>query len=261
MALEVQGRNKMTKLEKIILDATEYSGNKKKEIRAISASAIGKEPIEIYLRYKHGVNQSENIEQTTLGSLLHLGLEHIFKKHDGFITEHDFSEYELENGWKITGTSDLIDMNTKTIHDYKMIKNFPIKKIKEEGIENSYVQQLNVYRILAENEFNTKFNTSILAFNKEGGINTRTGDLIPSYEEISLPKIEDKIIINMALEKTNIVQEHIDNDTIPEKCEDVWLRKIKQKTVPMKCAFYCSYSNECPHYNPKKETILTSWGF
>lgn len=71
------------------------------------------------------------------------------------------------------------------------------------------------------------------------------------YKNFELKLHSVDTIIDMLLEKTNIVQHHIDNHTMPtqptEMC-DIF-KFGKTNGIANRCKLYCDYKDKCPQYN------------
>jgi hypothetical protein len=91
----------LQQIEKKLLDKTQYGGNKEPMVKAISASELGNDLLQIYLRYKYGVPDSTEFGQDTIGSLMHIALQDILK--DEYEVEKKY-QYQFSNNWFLTGS-------------------------------------------------------------------------------------------------------------------------------------------------------------
>jgi len=238
----------------ILINETNYGGNKDKENKAISCSQLGSDPQECLMRYKHGVIDENKFGQNSIGSLVHMAIESIFKHRDDFKTELALSMPIYED-WLLTGTMDLFDVKNNTVYDIKVSKTYTLQKLKEEPRHN-YKLQVNGYRMLLEDNGYKDVQMKILFINKEGGFNARKNEDIPSIEIVDVEYAENGYIEDMVKEYVNFIQMGKE-----KKCDDVWVRNVKGKSMPMKCFKYCSYNNLCTQYNPKPETVVKAWDF
>jgi len=245
----------MGDIEKIILEATEYGGNKNEEAKALSASQLSDDVLRLWLRYKYRVQPSEKIEMNTLGSLVHLGLEQIFKDIDNFEVEHSI-EKKMDNGWSLTGTMDLYDTKKNIIYDWKMIKKYRVKKILEQGTNDPYVVQMNVYRYLT----GSNPEMYIASFSSDAGVNFKDGSVESVFKLTEVPFIPDEEIEKLFYDQVELLQQYIEPYKTPPQCEDLWPRKIKGEVVKARCAYYCSFKDLCPRYHEKPDITLNSWG-
>jgi len=242
-------------IKDIILKATTYSGNHKPNRNEISASELGNDVLQIYLRNKFGVQETTEFDQAGFGSLIHLAMEKIFENTDPFKAEENY-EWEIVKDWKLTGTIDLYDYQNQVIYDYKVIKKYTIDKLLKEP-NHQYVWQLNAYRYLVEHDRlleEGSVDMKILAFIKDAGFNIKTGVMESTLQEIPIRHIDNKLIEERFKKIIEEIKIHRKSDTYPPQCKDLWFRKIKGEPVPMRCKVYCSYNEFCPYY--KNKSIL-----
>ncbi len=272
-------------LKKLILEATEYvSGYVNEDDNyVISASMIGKDPLQNYLSIVHGKIHTEEIDDTTLGSVFHRGMEEIVldkMKVDAAVnnnvkTEHPMS-WILNNGWVLSGTADLVVNHGGgkfSIHDHKLSKMYAKKMMKKELHTHDYTKQVQALEAL--------FRVTM------GGIAEITGDVDlfveffakdakaiefePTHETIKMPNKRGTeetngtdVTLMSIVEITDSLQAYIEAGEVPPQCKDLWWRVHKTKRIPTKCALYCSHGKAglCPHYNPSTRTEverLTNW--
>ena len=225
-----------------ILKSTKYIGSGIEQ--SISASSVGNETCQNWLRAKHGIINDTEVGQNTIGSILHLGMETMFKD-TVYSTEKNFSK-KLSD-YTITGTADLV--TDDCIYDYKLTKNYTYKMWIKDQLTNGYTIQLNVLRWLAEsNDPSTKFSMKLVWFLKDANATKDEPNMIIS----DVPIIDIEPIIQQAIDDIKGVLD------VPPKCKDLWMRKVKGTNVPFKCKYYCSYNKVCPHYTTAIETP-TSW--
>ena len=254
-------------VERIVELACRYN---RKEGKTISASQFGSNLLEIYYSVTEDAIELDEIGQAEIGTLAHKGLEagahKLLDKEPELLLEPEAElEYELANGWKITGTCDLIEpVSDKevVIHDYKFTKIYKGKKLFEEiakgKLDDGYILQLNTYRFIYEKKTGKQASMVLDLFYKDA--NKIKSE--PTYQRIEVPKIEDDRILEIAYEITNKLDVHLKEDTIPEKCEDLWTRKQRNGSiVDTKCEFYCSFKKICKYYNNRGKTSLETIGW
>jgi len=252
-------------MKKLILESTQYSGNSDKEIKALSASQLNDDVLRLWLRYKYGVVENDEISMATIGTLVHKGIECIIKERAA--TEDNFniqSEVDLKMNfenteWMLTGTADIVDFEERIVYDIKTIKKYRVSKLKNEMMSDDYTIQLNAYRMMLENTIGDRFKMAVLALSPDGGFSARTGNTEQTFEEIEIERIENSVISGMFIDKVKLLEYYIEANEVPQKCEDVWIRKVKGKAIPLRCQQYCSYNSICPYYNPKIETHTIDW--
>jgi len=236
-----------------ILEKTQYSGNKEPGVKSISASDFGNDLLQIYLRYKHGVPNNTEFGQDTLGTLVHLGIQSIFDE-DGILIEPKF-EKKFDNGWNLTGSIDILNLKDKEIIDIKVTKQYTIEKILKEP-NHQYRWQLSVYKYLAEKEYNLKFSTKLLLVLKDGGYDFRKSVINPSIELLEIEPMSSEQIEDKFYEITNKIEEYEKLGEYPPICSDLWWRKTKEGSIPIRCKQYCSYKDVCPYYKQIKGNPL-----
>ena len=252
----------MNRIEKIILDGTQYGGNSEPGIKALSASSLNAPVLQNWLRWKHGVLPEDKIKVTNMGSLIHLAIEHLIKKHNAREDEWDIMpevhlEFPMDNGWDLTGTADIIDYKEGVIYDIKNIKKYRVTKLREQGTKDDYAIQLNAYRFLNKMKTGEDFEMKVFAMSFDGGMDFRSGVDTPVLQIVDVPYIPDEEIIALFNDQVQKLEYHINEDMVPDQC-DTWVRKIRGKSVPARCLLYCSYSSVCPQYDPRPQTIATN---
>lgn len=220
-------------IERLIKDRTKYKREASVGEKILSASDIGNDSWMVALKIKYGVIEKD-IDQTTIGTLLHLGLETIF-------TPPERKERKF-NDWTITGLADYIDEKESTVYDFKLTKSYTGKKIKERLNSHHYTVQLNVYRWLYEVR-----NMKLVMFYKDGGYDYKKDRDIPQFEIIDIPIIDIEAIING---KIKMVERYMKEEL--GRCEELYERGDK----PIRCIKYCSVNEFCPYY--KKYIALRS---
>ena len=270
----------MFNLKAIILDETQYVSGfvNKEDDYVISASMVGKEAIQNYLSIVHGKIHNEEIDDTTLGSVFHLGMETMMNKWmkenpaSPMFTEHSM-DVKLSNGWVLSGTADLILKNetdgTVEIRDYKLTKSYAKTMMKKELMNHTYTKQLQVLDALWHESKKDELPTILVCdmFIKDA----KAADYELSHEPVVVPnKIgaegmdAHEVLFGEVVAQTDSLQSYIESGTVPPECNDKWIRKIKGVTIPTKCAFYCSHGKAglCPYYNATSRTAvnrLANW--
>jgi len=238
-------------LEQLILKETQYQGNKEPHQKQLSASDFGSDILKIYLRYKYGVPDKEEFGQDTLGTIVHIGLQSLFK--DKYEIEKSL-EKEFSNGWKLTGSIDLINHKNREIIDIKVTKQYTIERVLQEP-NHQYIWQLSVYKYLAEKFFDREFDVKLLLVLKDGGYDFRKAVMKPSLELLEIKPKSHKEIEDKFNEIVSKIEAYEELGEKPEQCDDLWFRKIKGQSVPLKCEQYCSYKKVCPYYKKNPLSI------
>ncbi len=266
--------------EKTILAQTKYKRGFEppEEAYVISASMIAKDPLQNYLTILYGSQEEKTISDSTLGSVFHMGMEQIVlaeKNNPNIGTdEHILCEHtmhkKLANGWYLSGTADLIIRRrngTSDIEDHKLTKMYALKMIQKDLTTHDYTVQLQALDLLNWNEnpypAEKKLQSTlrINVFCKDAkAINKELTFTPVTAPNTNLENFEEKVI-----EITSSLQAYIEAGEIPPKCEDVWLRKLKNgTTISTKCALYCGHGKAgiCPYYKADtRESVsrLVNW--
>jgi hypothetical protein len=242
----------------IILKETQYEGNTEPGQKIISASDFGNDILQIYYRYKYGVPKKEIIGQDTIGTVVHKGMEALLSDYEDVETELSL-EKEFDNGWKLSGTIDIVHKGFGVIADIKVTKAYTLEKVQKEPL-HQYTLQLNVYRYLYEHLKDAKINKlHLIAFLKDGGFDFRKMENKPSFQVLEVQKIPDEEIEKRFNEIAKAIEEYESLGIEPPQCSDVWLRKTKEGAIPIRCAQYCAYNNLCKYYNPKPTKVVGLW--
>lgn len=262
----------------LMLKGTEYS-NKSDNPYTFTASMIGNEVLQNYLTVVNGTFPTQKVDDTTIGSIFHRGMEEIIKEQEQSIndilllgTEQNLQRI-LDNGWTLSGTADLkfatnleSDFNLN-IHDFKLTKMYAIGKIREDLSGHNYTKQLNILKYLDYWERIESlapiptYNLVIDAFAKDA--KAIQGEEI--HHAIEVPEANNDVIEAEILQKTNELQQYIESGEIPPACEDVWPRRMRNgTTINTRCTFYCSHgkSGKCPYFNPNtRQTVarISNW--
>ena len=230
----------MNDIEKLLIEKTQYGGNSNPNSKAISASEFGKDILQIYLRQKYGVIENESFSQNTIGSICHIGIQELLK--DKYMFEYDL-EHKMSNGWSITGSIDLLNIKDREFFDIKVTKSYTIEKVMKEP-DHQYIWQLSVYKYLLEKHFGFDFNGYLLFVLKDGGFNFKSMRENPSIEIVNPHLKSNEEVEQKFYQIVDILESGIE----PEQCKDLWWRKTKTGSMPMRCSKYCSYNKYCKYF-------------
>ena len=232
--------------EKLLVSAASYSGSKTPGNKSISASSLSNDMLQLYLDFKYGKKEGTKFEASHLGSIYQLGVDKACEGNQQYISGKRF-RYTLSNGWELSGEIDQIDLVNKVIIDNKVSTATALKKVMTEGLNHQYALQLGVYKLLANKNLNDSFSTALAFVDKSASYFKPTSGQTMNYLNIETHDVAT--IEQMAIDKTNQLQEYIDNDIMPERCTDLFPFKSKGYTRAMRCIYYCSYSSVCPYNN------------
>lgn len=276
----------MNFLKNTVLEATRYVSGfvNEDDDYVISASMLGKEPLQNYLSIIHGKIHTEEIDDTTLGSVFHRGMEEIMKdklKEDTQNGDHNIVGVEqsmyvkLSNGWILSGTADLITEESENvfgIHDYKLSKSYALKMLKKDLHSHDYTKQLQALDALFVNSLRNHsdpvttnlyiefFVKDAKAIEKETSHTTITAPSKAKGEGMD----PAEMVFQEVVQITDSLQSYIESAQVPPMCEDRWPRNVKGKVIPTKCALYCSHGKAglCPHYKNSERTnidMIANW--
>ncbi len=243
--------------EGMLLQASGYSGNRKSGQKIISASSLGNDMLQLYLDFKHGKSEDTKIEASNIGSIFQLGVDKACELEEAMAIDQELEPqyisarrltYELSNGWTVSGEIDQIDTVNKVIIDNKLSTGTALKKVHEQGKSHSYALQLAVYKFLMWKDTGEDYSGALAFGDKSASyFKPNSGD---SMNYLNVETHDYKDIEQMLLEKSNTLQEFLDNDLEPTICADRFPKKERGRTKPMRCIHYCNYSKHCKHYNP-----------
>jgi len=248
--------------EQMLLNAAEYSGNKEPGKKIFSASMLGNDMLEIYLKFKHGTKDQIIFEANTLGSIYQLGVDTAAdmwnkSKHANQIQYINANRltYELSNGWIISGEMDQIDVINKVIFDNKVTTATKIQDTITNGKNSSYGLQMSVYQfLLYKQQLKDGIDTpevypAVLPMvdKKHSYFQTNKFNAL-NFIEVETHTVEDTE--QLLLDKTNELQAYLDLDEEPGQCQNLfWYARKGQKRRPMKCLHYCDQNKYCKHFS------------
>jgi len=245
--------------ENMLLEGTKYSGSREPFQRVISASSLGKEPYYLMLVYLHGkADDQEKFGANTMGSIYQLGLDKLIEncdKENRYISAQRL-KMTLENGWEVSGETDIYDTLENVIIDGKLLSGGGFESALKDEIDSDYNLQLAVYKLIVKKN---KESQGEIIETPIGALHAcnKAGSAIKNniYSNFELTTYEPEEIHKMLLEKTNILEQHIQNNTMPEEICDVF-KFGKTDGIPNRCRYYCDYNKVCPAYT-KNEHLNT----
>ncbi len=243
-----------------------YKG--KQEPKKISASQCGAPLLQLYLSQTCEVVDGPNsFSKATNGSIAHLGMEKLVidEKMDNVEVEVDMQRM-LPNGWKITGTSDLIDHEDRVVVDYKFEMNYAYKMHFKDGPDAPYNMQGACYSWLCCDDgpagiVDLDYDFHIMSFITDHSP-IKKDHPAEAIQVTHMPIYDNTTFGQKMLEKTNKLENHINMGLVPDECDDVWFRKVNGVTIKTRCAYYCKFSSVCPYYSTMSKTTarVASWG-
>ena len=251
--MDQKTRKACDKYEAMLLKAAEYSGNKEPGQKKFSASMLGNDVLQNFLKFKYGSQDGNKFEANTLGSIYQLGVDEACEIHNAKDENYKYVSAQrlkqtLSNGWEVSGEMDQFCKEFEVIFDNKVTTATAIGKVPTEGKEHGYALQMGVYKWLMFKEYG-KLYPAVLPMVDKGYSYFKTNKTnqlnFVEVDTYSPEEIETKL-----LEATNELQHYIDLDITPERCHNVWPMKRKGEAMkPMRCIHYCDNSMYCPHYS------------
>jgi len=165
-----------------------------------------------------------------------------------FIAEKNFKA-EID-GVILSGTPDLYDIENKTLYDYKTIKTYAVKLMKQGNFDgNKYKDQLNIYRAYAYPEAERLVIEAVV---KDWTEDAEFRDGVSAIEDIDVPLVPVEETKEMVLNKIVTHELVRKSGTCPEcSMEDQWVNmnpKSKNYGVPIRCRSFCSVNRVCPQW-------------
>lgn len=219
-----------------------------------SVTEILNPPQQVYLQRNNPYYAPpEDLIWMTFGTAWHMVVEKEIPRleergfKDVFISEQKF-EVPVGNG-TLVGKIDLYDKDRDILSDYKTMKVYSAKKLKQgEWSDSTYHWQLNMYRVYGFPETQQMLLDCII---KDWSWQAQARDEIHATEQIDVPFLDDEVVRKKAELHINI---HIANQLDPSKiapCTDLWIPKSPRSPnygKPLRCMHYCNVSRLCPQY-------------
>ena len=241
-------------IEKKILEACVYTGEKRTKQRAISASSIKGDNLQWVLKYRYGMIDDEKVSQSQIGTLVHAGLEEALKGDDKIIVEQRL-QIDLKDDFVLSGAFDALieyEPDMFAIIDHKTVKHKVIAKLDKEGKDSPYSIQQRIYKHLLIKTEPEKYNESNVSMFlnlliKDGAVHMGTPDhvIYEIEDEWTTQEIE-----KLLSDRVDSLLPYIEDDKLmPEDCDNkFWIRAKGKKAVPGRCLHWCSVSDHCPWY-------------
>lgn len=247
--------------EQMLLKGTKYTGNQESYKKVFSASMLGNDPLQNYLKYMYGGKDSTQFEANTFGSVYQLGVDMAADKWNSmnspemqYINALRLQSKLEGTDWIISGEMDQLDMKNYVIFDNKVTTATTLGKIKSEGKNHSYALQLGVYKwLLYQDEVNRGIKpneyTGVLAVVDKGFSYFKTN----KYNQLTFVEVETYSVedIGVMLKETiDTLQDYIDLEQEPGECKNKFPYKAKGQKVakPMRCIHYCDFAEHCKYF-------------
>ena len=237
------------------MDKTRYSGSSEPNVKTFSVSSLGQDLLRNYYDFTQGKTLDNEFGHNTAGSLYQLGVDDVFKNSNKYHSAIRMN-YQLPNGWKVSGEMDQVDTVNKIIIDNKLLGKTSIDKIKK-AIKNdtihNYQLQLAGYRMLMYKNHGVPYRSVLAVFNKSSNVMLKASGKPLLWFEFSTPTLE--AIEQMYIDRTNDLQHHLDNDIVPDQCVDIAWGKMKGRNIPITCTYFCGHNIICKYFNKERSDV------
>jgi len=243
---------------KTILKATQYSGSRGNE-RILSASSIENDILPIYLKIKYGSEKKDELSQSTIGTLLHSGVDEAFKGQANTNIALR-RKMPINHDFMLSGETDIEfyeeDTNILNIIDNKCIKYSTYEDIVS-GKSSDYLTQLKAYEYLAKNVDKRKYSkikVYLAMYFKDG---TKFGKKpIPDF---LLVNFTNRLITDDEFrDKIDSITEQLDmyltdEKLVPDECSKLYWNRATEPAKKQRCISFCDVNGVCPYYKKQKK--------
>ena len=158
-----------------------------------------------------------------------------------FIMEDPF---EVDFGYaKLRGRPDLYDVEKKTLWDFKTLKYYFIKKIRDtqDWDSTTHHWQMNIYRVY---KFPETKQMKIEALVKDHSRQIEQKHGIKPIEQLDVPFIDDGQVERTVQENLQELIKNQDDPTTIRRCraDELW---VNREGLPLRCMEYCPISHLC----------------
>jgi len=241
-----------------ILKSTSYSGSHGME-RILSASSISGDILPIVLKIIHGSSNPDSISQSTIGTLVHSGIDNAFNDEDDTNIAYR-RKMPISNDFVLSGETDVefYDKEKNELHiiDNKVVKYSTYEDIMA-GKSDDYLIQLKAYEYLAKNVDEIKYDSVkvyLAFFFKDGskfGKSPIPDSLFVNYTNRIITDTEFEEIIN---DKTEELSDYLNNQTNnPPECSKLFWNRGVTPAVKQRCVSFCDVNSVCPYYSKQKK--------
>lgn len=218
--------------------------------KSISCSQLGSDELQLYYNYIDAPRNPEVLGHHTLGSIIHLGMQQIVIESGANIRTEQQLAMLLPNGWTLTGKYDAFDTDKGILWDFKTGTSFSIKKFNEEKEKHQYTKQMNGYRMLLGEEQVKQM--KILWLCKDADV--KKGEQVFIISDVPMIDLYD--LTKEVIDLTNNLEKA---DKEPSECANRWMGRVNGAIVPMRCKYYCDYSQHCSYFKMNPTTAISTW--
>ena len=145
----------------------------------------------------------------------------------------------------VTGITDLLEEKpdgTWRIVDYKTLGSYKVKMLKSQSAWHDYGMQLNMYRIMAQEQFpNRDINEmKLFVIVRDGGtFSAKKNGIEETNKFLDVPWYDDDEVKTFFKEKRDALVNAVTNKELPIKCND------RETWNGRRCNGYCPVANAC----------------
>jgi hypothetical protein len=157
---------------------------------------------------------------------------------------------DIYDDFTLSCSIDLIDHEKKVISDFKLTKRYTYEKF-DQNSDYAWQLRFNKYLASKSDPKYSDYDLYVIMFLKDFEASFKSDEISP-VQYIKVDPLTEADVVEKLNEEVALLNHHIENDTVPEQCSDLWWRHNKKlgKKEPMRCIKYCSYNKVCPHYKP-----------
>ena len=249
----------MKELRNIIEDVEWYKGGSKLKY-SISASKAGGELLPLWLSKKFDKDKSSRIGLNYQGSAFHYGME---KMVEDIVPAPISKRYKVEvpgaitlsNGWLLTGTADVCDIDMENVHDYKTTSASGYKFMQKAAKDIISPLAIQGATLLYLNGYRGKFFAEVFVRDHKPW---RKDHPASAYQQLPVDTMSEKDLLKYLVAKTDKLQDFIDKDIAPPECEDLMWIIYEGDKIKLKCEYYCDYKSNCPRYKSSTNPLTSA---
>lgn len=166
-----------------------------------------------------------------------------------YISEQHFT-HKFSDDITLSGTPDLYDVDNKILYDYKTIKGYGAKLMKNGDFSgNKYKDQLNIYRAYAFPEAEKLIIEAVI---KDWNMDMELRDGLSQVEDIVVPVEPIEAVKDMVERRISVLEQCRITKEAPEcSMDEQWVNlnpRSKNYGVPIRCRDFCPVHDLCPQW-------------
>ena len=227
--------------------------------KTISASSFSKDVLELYLAATESPKPG-TFGRGAIGSIFHMGMEHMFKSHPSTKSGRFVQEERVErplSDYMINGKTDLVDYMDHIIYDWKGMSASAYATFKSNKKDHRINIQMAVYNWLLGGDFTAEAHCFITDWDPVKPTHPASAYQIVKCNIMTAEETRDYMAA-----KIKELEGYLKSSKLPPKCDNVMPRFVKDGMyVDSKCAYYCDYSHVCKRKrDDTAKTLGLKWG-